>query len=559
MNAFQVRYIEVTPGQDISAKNWAMLSDATDVNSLESLWTSQVLYTLRSSTSQEDLEAFSRLSRQTKRDRAAIFQAVIVDLNHLRALRPIVSRQEIVVAEDHTDELERTLHRKRKLVENQGKPVKRVLASLSSSTASISAISISTSSSTTTSTVTSSDSSLKPEPTEAGSATGNTIHNKGAYRPPMDSPKILSSGALSAFEKQAAQKGDVWTLKTGTVVDDVIVEYARSSKAESAAHSFIFDTSNPDLMERFSEEEQDEILAPKRRAPENDPDLVQYLMTFNHSTMKKLRTRLRDNDADQVDDNKDHLVTDRRWVYKTVLGMADVFDGSRRRYRQVQTERWLELHLWRLIDEHVFDHPDIQLVRGESTSMASTFRKNGTGRGGSERKKMGRRIDGLYVSCHQDMELGGIELGMDEQDAIGTKYQYDGLKLQKLLKDQLDYALLHSTATKTDFETLGLQLSGRTMQILTMDWVGGKFYRFRRESPEKLPLDASNISDLLVVMSTIMRFHARMQENAARPGSVTSEELSSRLLGSSSSTPKKNRHRPLPTAVSPSSSQQTRP
>jgi hypothetical protein len=364
---------------------------------------------------------------------------------------------------------------------------------------------------------------------------------------------------LSAFEKQVAQKGEVWILKTGTIVDDVIVDYTRSSKAESAAHSFIFDTSNPDLMEQFSEEEQEEILAPKRPTPENDSDLVQYLMTFNHSTMSKLRSRLRDNDADQVEENKDHLMTDRRWIYKTVLGMADVFDGSRRRYRQVQTERWLELHLWRLIDEHVFDHPDIQLVRGESTSAASTFRKNGTGRGGSERKKMGRRIDGLYLSCHQDIELGGIELGMDEQDAVGTKYQYDGLKLQKLLKDQLDYALLHSTATKSDFETLGLQLSGRTMQVLTMDWVGGKFYRFRRDDPEKLPLDVSNISDLLVVMSTIMRFHARIQENAARPSSVTSEELSSRLLGSSSSTPKKNRHRPLPTAVSPASSQQTRP
>lgn len=467
-----------------------------------------------------------------------------------------MSRQEIVVAEDHTDELERILHRKRKLIENQGKPTKRVLASTSTST--LSATSISTSSTNTTSTVTSSESSLKPDPTEVESAIGHPIRNKGFSRSPVDSPRILSSGALSAFEKQAAQKGDVWTLMTGTVVDDVIVEYARSSKAESAAHSFIFDTSNPDLMERFSEEEQDEILAPKRPAPENDPDLVQYLMTFNHSTMSKLRTRLRDNDADQVDGDKDHLVTDRRWVYKTVLGMADVFDGSRRRYRQVQTERWLELHLWRLIDEHVFDHPDIQLVRGESTSTASTFRKNGTGRGGSERKKMGRRIDGLYLSCHQDIELGGIELGMDEQDAVGTKYQYDGLKLQKLMKDQLDYALLHSTATKTDFETLGLQLSGRTMQVLTMDWVGGKFYRFRRDDPEKLPLDASNISDLLVVMSTIMRFHARMQENAARPGSVTSEELSSRLLGSSSSTPKRNRHRPLPTAVSPSSSQQTK-
>lgn len=472
-----------------------------------------------------------------------------------------MSRQEIVVAEEHTDELERIVHRKRKLLESQGKPAKRVIASSSITSTSISATSFSTSSTTTTSpsAVTSSDNPFKSELAETEAELGLPTRNKGASKSSVDTPKVLSSSALSAFEKQAALKGDVWTLKTGTIVDDVIVDYARNSKAESAAHSFIFDTSNQDLMERFSDEEQEEILLPKRPAPENDPDLVQYLMTFNHSTMSKLRSRLRDNDADQVRDDKDHLVADQRWIYKTALGMADVFDGSRRRYRQVQTERWLELHLWRLIDEHVFDHPDIQLVRGESTSMASTFRKNGTGRGGSERKKMGRRIDGLYLSCHQDIELGGIELGMDEQDAVGTKYQYDGLKLQKLLKDQLDYALLHSTATKSDFETLGLQLSGRTMQVLTMDWVGGKFYRFRRDNPEKLPLDASNISDLLVVMSIIMRFHARMRENAVRSGSVTSEELSSRLLGSSSNTPKKNRHRPLPTAVSPASSQQARP
>ncbi|KAK3826710.1 MAG: hypothetical protein J3R72DRAFT_500849 [Linnemannia gamsii] len=555
MNAAQVKYIEATPGQDLSARDWAMLSDLTDITTLESLWTSQVLYSLRSSTRKEDMEAFARLSRQTKRDRAAVFETVLVDINHLRALRPLVSRQEIVVAEIQTDELERSVQRKRKLQENHGKSGKRVVAS-SSTTISATSISASTSASIT-SAITASN-SPKPESIESESA---PTQNKAIPQPKADSPRVLSSGAMSAFEKQASQQGDVWTLTTGTIVDNVIIEYARSSKAECAAHSFIFDTSNPDLMERFTEDEQEEIFESKRSVPANDPDLVQYLMTFNQSTITKLRSRLRDNDADQVDESKEQLVADRRWIYKTVLGMADVFDGTRRRYRQVQTERWLELHLWRLIDEHVFDHPDIQLVRGESTSVASTFRKNGTGRGGAERKKMGRRIDGLYQSCHQDIELGGIELGMDEQDAVGTKYQYDGLKLQKLLKDQLDYALIHSTAAKSDFETLGLQLSGRTIQVLTMDWVGGKFYRFRRDDPEKLPLDASNITDLLVVMSTIMRFHARMQVNAAKPGAFTTEEeLSSRLTGSSSSssssgTPKKNRHRPLPTAVSPASSQ----
>jgi hypothetical protein len=143
---------------------------------------------------------------------------------------------------------------------------------------------------------------------------------------------------MSAFEKQAVQKGNVWTLATGTIVDDVIADYARSSKTECAAHSFIFDTSNQELMERFSEEEQKEILKSKRSTPENDPDLVRYLMTFNHSTISKLRSRLRGNDADQVSERRERLITERRWIYKTILEITDLFDGTRRRYQQIQTE-----------------------------------------------------------------------------------------------------------------------------------------------------------------------------------------------------------------------------
>ncbi|KAF8921686.1 hypothetical protein BGZ58_004014, partial [Dissophora ornata] len=88
-----------------------------------------------------------------------------------------------------------------------------------------------------------------------------------------------------------------WKLKTGTVVDEVLINYARTCKAKVAAHSFIFGTFNEYIMKEFSEKERMEILAHKATPVSNGPALVSYLMSLNKTTTAELRERLQTNDV----------------------------------------------------------------------------------------------------------------------------------------------------------------------------------------------------------------------------------------------------------------------
>ncbi|KAF8925946.1 hypothetical protein BGZ58_000334 [Dissophora ornata] len=501
MNSEQLQYLANTPGHDIKLQEWAELADeATSARNFESLWTSKVLGYLIKSKQEEGRDAYARLSRQTEAERMAVWEAVILGWKHKQNLRPIVFRQEVVVANEQIDGMEDAADQKRKMKATNHAPKKRFNMP-------------------------------------------NTIpiQPNAQATPPTQSPAAKDSPfneILCAFNEKATQEQHkTWTLKTGTVVDEVLINYARTCKVEVAAHSFIFDTSNEDIMKKFSEEERMEILAPKTTSFSNDPALVNYLMSFNKTTTAKLRERLQTNDV---------LTTS-----TTVLAMADVLDGrAYNGYGRGQSERWFELHVWKMVDDYILNDADVMLIRGESTSPASSFRKNGTSRASAERKKMGRRIDGLYFSCHHDIEMGGIELGPEEQDVIGVKYQYDGLKLQKLLKDQFDYALIHSAATKDDFETMGLQLLGRTMQALSLDWVAGKFLRFGRKEQCRLPLDIKMISELLVVMSQVMLFHEQMRINISKLNLYATTDLLQKL--SEPCIIPLQKHTPLPTAKSPS-------
>ncbi|KAI8602255.1 hypothetical protein EDD21DRAFT_414165 [Dissophora ornata] len=170
-------------------------------------------------------------------------------------------------------------------------------------------------------------------------------------------------------------------------------------------------------------------------------------------------------------------------------------------------------------------------------------------RANTDKRKMGRRIDGLYTSGHHGVEVGGIELGPEEQDSTGGKYQHDSLKLQKLLKDQFDYALIHTSAIKQDFDIMGLQLLGCAMQALTMDWVSGRFYRVRRDDQYRVPQQRKMIRELLVTMSQIIIFHERMRGTIGKLSGNNSVSLLERLTGRNTASPQK--HSPNPTASSP--------
>ncbi|KAF9091664.1 hypothetical protein BGX29_010832 [Mortierella sp. GBA35] len=252
----------------------------------------------------------------------------------------------------------------------------------------------------------------------------------------------------------------------------------------------------------------------------NDRHLSEYLATFDCQSIEQLRRRLANNDSDalgHVDEHHEYrLLECRRWIYKTMLGLADLLEGSSiNGYgSDVQSERWYELHVWKMLDEYAMNHKSIQLLRGEQSSSASSFRKNVLSRTAGERKKMGRRVDGLFRTRSDKPEMGGIELGSQDENRDGTKFSEDGLKLQKLLKDQFNFAFHHKpNVIKQNIEMLGLQFLGRSMQVISLDWVEGLFLRFRREDKTILPKSMEQFRDLVIGMAKIMLFFDRMTDN----------------------------------------------
>ncbi|KAG0263884.1 hypothetical protein BG011_007838 [Mortierella polycephala] len=210
----------------------------------------------------------------------------------------------------------------------------------------------------------------------------------------------------------------------------------------------------------FSDKEQKEILANKDPRLKNDPALAAYLYTFYHTTSHTLRRRMQKNDSEDIGDGEEHsrarMLSTRRWIYRTVLSMTELMDGkAENRYGQVQSERWFELHVWKMIDDCILSQLDIKLERDEPARSASAYRKNGNatrvvgGRGKMRKKNQWP---------HDNIEVGGIELGSQEEDSTGVKVLNDSLKLEKLLKDQFDFADAHIPGTKDKLEMLSLQL-----------------------------------------------------------------------------------------------------
>ncbi|KAF9095553.1 hypothetical protein BGX23_000325 [Mortierella sp. AD031] len=164
--------------------------------------------------------------------------------------------------------------------------------------------------------------------------------------------------------------------------------------------------------------------------------------------------------------------------------MADVIEEGRLTGYGMErhSERWYELYVWLILDDLALYDDLVEVVRDEATSPASSTRRNSASRESGDRKRMGHRVNGLFFAGRQGIEIGGYEIGPDEEDRDGAKYLYDGLKLQKILKVQLDRILEERPpVAKEQMGAIGLQMLGRKVQMVSMDWVAGKFMRFRRE------------------------------------------------------------------------------
>ncbi|CAH1758155.1 14880_t:CDS:10, partial [Entrophospora sp. SA101] len=189
----------------------------------------------------------------------------------------------------------------------------------------------------------------------------------------------------------------MWKLKSGTIVEKFIYKYARKLSHESCLHSFIINDVDKEANSLFSKEDWDEIFSFKvKRIPKIDKSIINLMKNTSYSN------------KEHFDLNYIHLA----YSIMHTLWESDNDDSSK-------LEGWYQLNIW-----------------GEGMSMASSDRKNQENYG-TNRKKIGRKGDGVFRLKGSRLEFGAIETRREWEGEHGKKYVKDSLKLCKMLHDML--------------------------------------------------------------------------------------------------------------------------
>ncbi|CAG8575774.1 990_t:CDS:2 [Acaulospora morrowiae] len=154
-------------------------------------------------------------------------------------------------------------------------------------------------------------------------------------------------------------------------------------------------------------------------------------------------------------------------------------------------EGWYEMNMWSRVIDPAFDNLNIDLVRGESMSYASSDRKNLT-RETNDRKKLGRKGDGVFRLRKDRLEFGAIETGRKWEGKSGTKYMTDSLKICKMLKDMLNQLAIECDMKEDlvrKLQVVGILNGANRIQVMTVDLPKGYITHIRYNKQDEVDLE----------------------------------------------------------------------
>ncbi|CAB4400787.1 unnamed protein product [Rhizophagus irregularis] len=270
-----------------------------------------------------------------------------------------------------------------------------------------------------------------------------------------------------AFQKLENTKK--WVLTSGKVVEDELYKFGMRCNYEHLCHSFIIDPEDRTFVEEniFSPTELKEIYTYNQKSLPNLPQyLLEYLGSYQLSTISDLRARVFRSEPWQSAYNRQKDF-DRDWIRNTVDNLIREYETDSLKKRD-HLEGWLLSHIWLFIDKAFENIEGVEAIRGESCSIASSYRKNRDRNVSSvssmSRKIMGRRGD-LIIRCMYR------EYGCGEAGKLYTGYNEK--KVRKL-------------------ETIGFIHAGLSVLLLRLDSPAGYVSRISRSRMLTIP---SNISE----------------------------------------------------------------
>ncbi|CAG8762403.1 10456_t:CDS:2 [Cetraspora pellucida] len=333
-----------------------------------------------------------------------------------------------------------------------------------------------------------------------------------------DTTKVNSSLTSTKEFEEAYTKLDpncMWTLKSGRKVEEVIYQFARNLPGETCLHSFIINDAHADVKSLFSDVEWEEITVLEvKKNPNLERSLRELMIKYTVRSVKELRKIIYDpfiSDGNEFDKSLHHDFDFINYAYRSMLFLWDreenPFDSSK-------LEGWYEMNIWSKLIDPTFYNINIDLVRGEAMSCASSDRKNFI-RTINDRKKIGRKGDGVFRLRGDRLEFGAIEAGRKWEGQNGTKYLNDSLKLNKMMKDMIAQLITICDGREElvrKLEVIGILHGANRIQIITMDYPKGyisrvkhwKFYEVSGRLTKSNPL-ALVLKEILCAKAIILR------------------------------------------------------
>ncbi|CAH1760595.1 11693_t:CDS:10, partial [Entrophospora sp. SA101] len=177
-------------------------------------------------------------------------------------------------------------------------------------------------------------------------------------------------------------------------------------------------------------------------------------------------------------------------------------------------EGWYVVNLWGPVVDRMFDDLEhIDVIRGDASSIASSERKN-LNRNFTERKKVGRKIDGLIRNT-DGLEYGGMEAGRYYEGEKGTKWLKESkLKLPKLSRDMLVQLDHEKKTVLEELEIVGFVHGGRSLMLIFVDIPKGYICRLTRSIVYEIPTKIMSFYKALELISAVWTAKTNNNQNS---------------------------------------------
>ncbi|CAB5315343.1 unnamed protein product [Rhizophagus irregularis] len=305
----------------------------------------------------------------------------------------------------------------------------------------------------------------------------------------------------------------MWTLKSsGRIVEKVIYKYAQNLPYESYLHSFIINDVDKEAESLFQKEEWEEIFSFNlQKVPKIDKSLTDLMKNYSITDLSSFQKIIFEPflPADTLYSNKEHF--DLNYIHLAYSIIHTLWENEDFTLDSSRLEGWYQHNIWCPIIDPAFRNSKINLVRGEGMSTASSDRKNNKSCN-ADRKKIGRKGDGIFRLKGDRLEIGGIEAGRKWEGKNGRKYLRDSLKLSKMLRDMLVQLIKECNGDEQiirKLQTVGMLHSANRFQLLTMDIPYGYICRIKRFDIQEVAGQINN-PPLAFVIKDILRAKAIM-------------------------------------------------